>query len=305
MVSQILTEYDNEECVLTMPCNCNQARLAPCNLAIDYSTVPGERVLPFRITLNLIDSVLNPSPGQNQRFCYDITALGEDRPLFADLSHLVLGICDEIPEEEIVNITVVIDGVSQEVVFGEGGNVELRTEERPDPPTGCSGLKFDFPLDKVTGTMGLCFELTQARVVSGIGVCLFGGGTTAEGLMICGPTCQRQNGSCTTVGYQRSTVCVPVTVTPFANVGTPITSCCGNPVVTVGDVCPGVSGVCRFTIRQEICVAVPVEFGARAVTGTPTVQCNEASSTNICTDCAPAETIDGAAGYQTTSVFCG
>ena len=62
--------------------------------------------------------------------------------------------------EEIVHITVSINGVEQEVVFGEGGNVELRTADSPDPPTGCHGLKFDFPLDKVYGTMRICFEFT-------------------------------------------------------------------------------------------------------------------------------------------------
>ena len=273
-----------------MSCSCNQIRTPACNLEVDYSTVPGERVLPFRIFLNLTDSILDPAAGENQRFCYDVVAVGEDTSLFADLSHLVLGICDEIPAEEIVNITVSINGVAQDVVFGEGGNVELRTADKPDPPTGCPGLKFDFPLDKVYGTMQICFELTEAREVAGINVCLFGGNTTAQGLQICGPICEKQDGgSCPVVGYQRSTVCVPVTVTPFARVGTPVTNCCGEPVVTAGDVCPRNGGVCRFTIRQEICVAVPVEFGARAVAGTPSVQCGEASNKNICTDCTPAD----------------
>ncbi|WP_235228097.1 hypothetical protein [Oscillibacter valericigenes] len=238
----------------------------------------------------MTDSVLDPSAGENQRFCYDVVAVGEDSSLYADLSHLVLGICNEIPAEEIVNITVAINGVAQEVVFGEGGNVELRIADSPDPPTGCPGLKFDFPLDKVYGMMRICFELTVAREVAGIDICLFGGNTTTEGLKICGPICEKQGGgSCPVVGYQRSTVCVPVTVTPFAHVGTPITNCCGEPIVTEGDVCPRNGGVCRFTISQEICVAVPVEFGARAVAGTPSVQCGEASNQNICADCTSAD----------------
>ncbi len=260
-----------------------------CNLEIDYSTVQSDRVLPFQISLDLTDSILNPAVGENQRFCYDVMAVGEDIPLYADLSHLVLGMCDEIPEAEIVNITVVINGVDQEVVFGEGGNVEMRTASKSDPPTGCTGLKFDFPLDKIYGMMRICFELTVPREVAGIDLCLFGGNTTAEGLEICGPTCEKQDAGCPVVGYQRSTVCVPVTVTPFARVGTPITSCCGEPVVTAGAVCPQNGGVCRFTIRQQICVAVPVEFGARAVAGTPSVECGEASNTNICTDCTPVD----------------
>ncbi len=274
-----------------MPCSsCHQAKETACQLKIDYSTVPGERILPFQISLNLVESILNPSVGENQRFCYDVVGVGEDIPLYADLSHLVLGICDEIPAEEIANITVVINGVAQEVEFGEGGNVELLTADMPDPLIRCPGLKFDFPLDKLYGTMRICFELTTAHEVAGINVCLFGGDTAAVGQKICGPTCEKQGGSCPVVGYQRSTVCVPVTVTPFAHVGTPHTSCCGEPVVTAGGVCSHNGGVCSFTISQEVCVAVPVEFGARAVAGTPSVQCGEASSTNICTDCTPADT---------------
>ncbi len=273
-----------------MSCSCNQAKIPVCNLEIDYSTVQRERILPFQISLNLNESTLVPSVGENQRFCYDVVAVGEDTSLYADLSHLVLGICDQIPVEEIANITVTINGVDQDVIFGEGGNVELRTANNPDPPTGCPGLKFDFPLDKVNGNMRICFELTVAREIAGMDVCLFGGNTTAEGLTICGPSCEKQSGSCPVIGYQRSTVCVPVTVTPFAHVGTPITSCCGEPVVTAGDICQRNGGVCRFTIKQQICVAVPVEFGARAVTGMPSVQCGEVSNTNICTDCTPVDT---------------
>lgn len=290
-----------------MSCSCNQARVPMCNLKIDYSTVQGDRVLPFQMSLNLADSILNPDVGENQRFCYDVVAVGENISLYADLSHLVFGICDEIPAEEIVNITVVINGVAQEVVFEEGGNVELRTADNPDPPTGCTGLKFDFPLDKVYGTMRICFELTVAREVAGIDVCLFGGNTTAKGLKICGPTCKKQGRGCPVVGYQRSTVCVPVTVTPFAHVGTPITSCCGDAVVMPGDVCPRKGGVCGFTISQQICVAVPVEFGARAVAGTPSVQCGEVSNTNICTDCTPANAAasDEKVEHQSTSKIFG
>lgn len=99
-----------------------------CNTQIDYSQVmAGDRIIPFVLTLDLANSVLNPGPGENQRFCYIVTGTGADEPQFADLSHLVLGICEQITEDQIVNITVTIDGVPQEVTFGEGGNVELRT----------------------------------------------------------------------------------------------------------------------------------------------------------------------------------
>ena len=183
----------------------------------------------------------------------------------------------------------------------------MRTANRPDPPTGCPGLKFDFPLDKAYGTMRICFELTEAREVSAINVCLFGGAKTAEGLTICGPVCATREEGCPVVGYQRSTVCVPVTVTPFARVGTPITSCCGDPVVTMGDVCTRNGGVCRFTISQEICAAVPVEFGARAVAGTPSVQCGQASNQNLGKDCTPVDTTESDinAEHPSTPNICG
>ncbi|MGN1008454.1 MAG: hypothetical protein ACI4PV_05865, partial [Butyricicoccus sp.] len=247
---------------------CNRAHTGEiCNLEIDYSLVAGNRILPFQIMLNLDDSVLNPGAGQNQKFCYTVQAVGQDNSMFADLNHLVLGICRDITEEQIKNITVVINGKAQDVVFGSGGNVKLRTPERHDSSTGCPGLEFDFPLNKVTGEMKLCFELTVPRAVGAIDTCLFGGNVTAQGLTICGPVCGEME-ECPVVAYQKSTVCVPVSVTPFAIIGTPVTTCCGDPVITAGDTCANTTNVCRFTIRQQVCVAVPVEFGARAMAGT-------------------------------------
>lgn len=65
--------------------------------------------------------------------------------------------------------------------------------------------------------------------------------------------------TCPTVAYQMSSVCVPVTVTPFARTGSTFTKCCGNATVTPGmAVCSGVkNGSCVFTISQNICVQVP------------------------------------------------
>ena len=94
--------------------------------------------------------------------------------------------------------------------------------------------------------------------------------------------------TCPAVAYQSSTVCVPVTVSPFARAGTTVTRCCGSPVVTPGrNTCDGTrNGVCTFTISQNICVAVPVEFGAAAVVGESFVTCNRATSTDICASCS-------------------
>lgn len=50
-----------------------------------------------------------------------------------------------------------------------------------------------------------------------------------------------ENQTCPAVGYQAASVCVPVTVTPFAEAGKTITKCCGDPVVVSGrDTCEGV-----------------------------------------------------------------
>ena len=78
-----------------------------------------------------------------------------------------------------------------------------------------------------------------------------------------------ENQTCPAVGYQSASICVPVTVTPFAQTGVTVTKCCGTPVVTPGrETCGGVkNGACFFTISQDICVAVPVEFGAVATVG--------------------------------------
>lgn len=96
-----------------------------------------------------------------------------------------------------------------------------------------------------------------------------------------------ENQTCPGVGYQAATICVPVTVEPFAKAGATKTKCCGNAVVVPGrQVCAGVkNGTCAFTISQNICVAVPVDFGATATVGEAYVDCKVASAEDICTDC--------------------
>lgn len=106
--------------------------------------------------------------------------------------------------------------------------------------------------------------------------------------------------TCPTVGYQSASICVPVTVTPFAQAGITTTKCCGDPVVTPGrEVCGGVkNGSCFFTITQDICVAVPVEFGAVATVGDSYVNCNGASEQDICTDCRKDSPLTGLAAPE-------
>lgn len=93
--------------------------------------------------------------------------------------------------------------------------------------------------------------------------------------------------TCPAVGYQAASVCVPVTVTPFAQAGVATTKCCGDPVVVQGqNVSGGVkNGACTFTITQDICVSVPVDFGATAAVGDAYISCNAVSASDICTTC--------------------
>lgn len=257
-----------------------------CDLEIDYSDIEIDgRILPFAIELDTDSSILEPVPGQNQRFCYHIEGIGEDDSDFIDLSHIVFGICPQLIQSQITNITVARDGETETVTFP--GNVELKTPDNPDPPTGCPGLKFNFGLDKVAGIMDVCFELTTPLAIGPIQVCLFGGNRTANQLSICGPICQNLVETCDTTVSLPMRVCVPVTVTPFANAGVTTTYCCGDPVITPGPAaCTGTqNGSCSFTITQNICVEVPIEIGANATVGDTFVQCCNASAEDICTNC--------------------
>lgn len=251
------------------------AKTETCVTSIDYSEVMGDRILPFRFTLNLEDSILNPGPNQKQKFCYDIEGVGQDTSRFADLSHFLFGICKDITAEDIAEITVVKDGVPQTVVIGE--NVEFKTPDHPDNPTGCIGLKFDFSLDKVDGEMQVCITLNSVFGVGPMNVCIFGGNVTATGLAICGPVC---NGEvpCDTTFFQIETVCVPVTVTPFATPGEATTTCCGDPIVNPDGRCTGEKKSCSFTIKQRLCIEIPITFGAVIETGEAVVQCGEVTT---------------------------
>ncbi len=68
------------------------------------------------------------------------------------------------------------------------------------------------------------------------------------------PEVLNETQTCPAVGYQSASICVPVTVTPFAQAGMTATKCCGTPVVTPGlEVCNGMkNGSCVFTITQDI-----------------------------------------------------
>lgn len=248
--------------------------ITTCSGTVDYSKVTGDRILPFVFVLNETESVLHPAEGENQKFCYDVAGVGTDTSQYADLSHFLLGICKDITPEDIISVTVVINGVSQDVVWGE--NVEIKTEEKPDPPTGCAGIKIDFPLDKVDGEMQVCITLAKTYAIGPVNVCVFGGNTTATGLTICGPVCQNLP-SCESTFYQKETVCVPVTVTPFATSKSATARCCGSTVVAKQDSCPLGEKTCTFTVTQPLCIEIAIEFGADIDTGEASVICGDVS----------------------------
>lgn len=242
-----------------------------CSFEIDYSEIPGEKILLFTVTLNTTESVLYPSEGQLQKFCYLINGVGQDSSQYADLSHFLMNICNTITQEDISEITVSINDDPQTIIWGK--NVEFKTEEHPDKPTGCIGLKFDFPLNKETGYMKVCITLKKFYPVGSVNVCLFGGGSTATGLAICGPVCGDTE-ECESLFNHKETICVPVTVTPFARPGTARTICCGKPAIITEASCYGERTSCSFTVSQDLCIELPITFGAHVETGTISVQCD-------------------------------
>lgn len=89
---------------------------------------------------------------------------------------------------------------------------------------------------------------------------------------------------CDTKAYQSATICVPVTITPFAKVGEILTECCGKPEIShkYGK-CKGIeNGNCKFTISQKIKVEIPVEFGANTTIGGTFVECENLDTDEPC-----------------------
>ena len=109
-----------------------------------------------------------------------------------------------------------------------------------------------------------------------------------------------ENMTCPATGFQGVSVCVPVTVTPFALPGPTVTKCCGEPEVKSGNTtCAGKkNGTCTFTISQVLCVEVPVLFGANAELGDTFVNCLGADN-KPCKECEGSESADTLTGAAT------
>ncbi len=243
-----------------------------CSVQIDYTNVGEDKKLPFVIELDLENSVLAPVHGENQRFCYQITGVGEDIPLYSSLNYFILDLIGDIPEDHITNFSVTIDGIEQDISYGAGGNINLLFKNNPDPNIGHSGLRFDFGLNKATGLMTVSFELTQVYPLGANPIYLYGEGFSASGLTICGPVCHNK-GICPGVIYQKASICVPVQVTFCAKAGSTKTTRKGTPIITKDcSSCHGVpNGNCQFTINQKLRIAVPVEIGTHSIIGNPSV----------------------------------
>lgn len=81
---------------------------------------------------------------------------------------------------------------------------------------------------------------------------------------------------CPGVGSQIATVCLPVSINPYAVTGPATIQCCGNMIITpYCDCCKGkASESCDFTITQTIKIDIPVEFGATVKIGDSYVECD-------------------------------
>jgi hypothetical protein len=246
----------------------SQDRLA-CNIVIDYSSVPGSRILPLEFSLNLEDSVLEPAPGQRQRFSYHIRAMGSEEFCYVNLSYFMIGMCEDIDESQLGAISVTRNGIPEKVIPGE--NVTLATSDAPDHNTGCSGLKFHFPLDKVHGEMDVSFELTTAYRDGPRSVCVYGCGVSRNVLSLCGPSC-RMDENCARIAHQRTRVSVPITLAPYVHVGDATTWCCGAPVFRPSN-CKEDTHHCTFVVSQMMCVSVPITFCVDANAGDADIEC--------------------------------
>ena len=91
--------------------------------------------------------------------------------------------------------------------------------------------------------------------------------------------------TCPAIGSQEATVCLPISVSPYAVTGPAMIECCGAAKITNScNRCPGKTNAnCEFTISQKIRVEIPVEFGATVNVGETYVDCG----------CAKVEGFDG------------
>lgn len=93
--------------------------------------------------------------------------------------------------------------------------------------------------------------------------------------------------TCPTIGSQSATVCLPVSISPYAVTGPACVKCRGSAVInhTCMDCKGKVNGKCDFVISQKIQIDLPVEFGATVKVGDTYVDCD----CSPCRDACPLE----------------
>lgn len=252
-----------------MRCGCNQ---------------PGGRTGSRLIVLDNTNSILNPPAGTCQRFCYQIFAEDAQGNVYVPLEYVVLGLGQNIGKKDFNDLTVSINGVRQNVVWGQ--NAWVLSANDPDHVTGCAGLKLMFPLNNATDVMTVCMTMKRVYTSGMVNGCLNANGEAFTGLSVVGPLAS-EGEACPSTAYQEVDVCLPVTITPYATVGDAAVTCCGAPTITQGgDTCTGtVGGQCTFTISQRMCVALPVTFGANTQAGEYSVACGNAGE-GECQSCS-------------------
>ncbi len=238
----------------------SEAHPLACNIMIDYSSVPGSRVLPFEFSLDLNKSVLEPGPGQRQRFCYHVRAMGSDEFCYVNLSYFMIGLCEDVCADQLGEITVTRNGMPEMVVLGD--NVKLISSDAPDANTGCSGLKFCFPLDKKNGEMDVSFELTRPYRIGAQPVCVYGSGVSETCCRCAGPCAASTRAARASRTSAPASACrLPLHLRPRRR---------GDRLVLRRAVLlrsiaaarpPALSG-CTFLVTQMMCVSVPITFTA-------------------------------------------
>ena len=231
------------------------------------------------IVLDTQRSILNPPAGTRQRFCYQVFASDSYGNVYVPMEYIVLGLGDGICQNDFYSVTVSVNGVMQNVVWGHNAWIVNGCD------AGCNGLKLAFTLRNATDIMDVCLTMNHVYTTGMKSSCIDANGTVYTGISVAGPM-QNEDDACPVTAYQEVDVCLPVTITPYVNVGEAAVTCCGEPTIAAGDTaCSGnVGGQCSFTISQRVCVALPVTFGANTQPGEYAVSCGNAGEGN-CDDC--------------------
>lgn len=238
--------------------------------ASTHSLVSKGKVLPFAIEIDREKSNLYPDSNENQRFCYSVTGLGTEHDKYTDLEYMILGISDQIMQNDIDDISVTINGIDQDAGLGYGECVKLTTGKNSGYMPDYPGLRFDTRLDKCFGEMCVSFELKRPYPIGRNRVYLIGSDASVNELSTFGPVnheLKAEYGD----AIQDVLASIPVQVTPHADTGEIKTSCYGEPTAAFHK--DHDSGRCCITVIQPVCVEIPLEFGAEAFIGDLYVDC--------------------------------